>query len=109
MVVWELRYQRDGFSVEAARKKGRPLEPDHWYYQKRELPEGIDLFLQAYRDLSTCRPPDGPIPWTAAMEWSDRRGLPSDLGAVLWGVIWRVDSAERGWRADEIKREAGGA
>lgn len=109
MLVWELRFQRDGFSVEAARKKGRPLPDDHWFHQKPTLPAGADIFLAAYRDLSTCRTPDGPIPWTSAMEWGDRRGLPSDLSAVLWGVIWRVDNAERKWRVDDLKREPGGA
>lgn len=107
--MWELRWARDGFSVEAAWKKKRPLPADHWYWTKRDLPPGVGLFLDAYRDLSTCRQQDGPIPWTACMKWADRNGLPSDFADVLWGVIWRVDVAERNWRVENMKRESGGA
>lgn len=104
-----MRWARDGFSVEAARKKKRPLPDDHWYHKKPTLPPGLDTFLDAYRDLVTCRPMDGAIPWTAAMEWADRKGLPPGFADVLWAVIWRVDLAERSWRAEDLKRETGGA
>lgn len=104
-----MRWGRDGYSVKAAWKKGRPIPEDHWYYQRRELPPGLEMFQEAYRDLSTCRPPGGPIPWTACMEWADRRGLSGDIAGVLWGVVWRVDVAERDWRSEDLKREAGGA
>lgn len=104
-----MRYERDGFSVEAGRRKGRTIPADHWYHQRRELPPNVDLFLNAYRDLSTCRLPDGAIPWTATMEYADRKGLPPDFATVLWDVIWRVDVAERRWRVEDLKRETGGA
>lgn len=104
-----MRWARDGFSVEAARAKRRPLPDDHWFYDKPAIPPGLDLFMNAYRDLATCRPPDGAIPWTAAMQWAERKGLPPGFADVLWGVIWRVDLAERNWRAEDIKRETGGA
>src|SRR6185369_1400905 len=91
-----------------AKKKRRPLPADHWYYDRPTLPEGVSLFLEAYRDLQTCRAPEGPIPWTAAMDWADRRGLSPELGDVLWGVIWRMDNAERNWRVEAIKSEVGG-
>ena len=104
-----MRYARDGFSVEAARKKGRPIPEDHWYHQKPTLPPGVDVFTEAFRDLTTCRPPDGAVPWTATMLWADRKGLPPHFADVLWSVIRRVDLAERVWRADDMKREHGGA
>lgn len=104
-----MRFARDGFSVMAARRKGRPLPADHWYFTKPQLPPGLDLFLDAFRDLATCRNTDGPIPWTATMDWADRKGLPPDFADVLWGVIWRVDVAERRWRVEDLNRETGGA
>jgi hypothetical protein len=102
-----LRYQRDGFSVEAARKKGRALPPDHWFLNPPPEFPGADWFYTAYRDLSTCRPADGPIPWTAAMAYADRKGVAPDVAETLWAVIRQMDNAERGWRLDEI--ESGGA
>lgn len=102
-----MRYSRDGFSVEAAKKKKRPLPADHWYHNKPDEVPGSDWFYEAYRDLGTCRPPDGPIPWLAAMAYADRKGLAPDVAETLWAVVWRMDNAERGWRLEEIK--AGGA
>lgn len=104
-----MRYQRDGYSVEAAKKKRRPIPDDHWYHQRPAIPPGVGMFFEAFRDLQTCRLPDGPIPWTAAIKWAKRRGLSPELTDVLWGVIWRLDNAERSWRVEDLKRETGGA
>ena len=104
-----MRWARDGFSVKAAKAKRRPLPADHWFFTKPRLPPGLDVFMEAYRDLSTERPADGAIPWSATMAWADRMGLPPDFADVLWGVIWRADLAERQWRVEDLKRETGGA
>jgi hypothetical protein len=103
-----LRYERDGFSVEAAFKKKRKLPDDHWYWDQPPEVWGAEAFEAAYRDLVSCRPPDGPIPWTAVMAYADREGLPRDLANALWVVIKRIDMAERQWRAEETNRESGG-
>lgn len=102
-----MRYARDGFSVEAARKKGRPLPPDHWYLNAPEAPPWADWFYEAYRDLSTCRAPDGPIPWLAAMAYAERKGLAPDVAELMWAVVRQMDYAEMKWRLDEIT--AGGS
>lgn len=107
-MCWELRYERDGFSVEAARKKRRPIAADHWSNNKPVLPTGSDFFLAAYRDLVSCRPDGGPIPWTAAMAYADRKGLEPDLADALWAVVSRMDLAERRWRFDNAKTEVEG-
>lgn len=104
-----MRYRRDGFSVEAAIKKKRVLGPDHWYHNRPDDVPGSDWFWAAYRDLSTEGHPDGPIPWSAAMAYADRKGVAPDVAETLWAVIRRMDDAERGWRLDEIKSgESGG-
>lgn len=104
-----MRYQRDGFSVEAGRKKGRTLSPDHWYLNPPPTVPGVDWFYEAFRDLSTERPPDGPIPWSAAMAYADRKGLAPDVAETLWAVVRQMDFVERKWRQDEIAAQAGGA
>jgi hypothetical protein len=100
-----LRYARDGYSVKAAIKKGRPL-PD-WYLDAPEQPLGCEPFYIAYRDLSTCRS-DGPIPWTAVKLYIADKGLDPDVGGVLWDVIRLMDGAERRWQVDNIGSGGGG-
>lgn len=100
-----MRYARDGFSVEAAHKKKRPLPADHWYLNPPPTLSGTDFLFDAYRDLATCRPMDGPIPWTAAMAYADRKGLAPDVAETMWVAVRQMDYAERKWRFDE----AGGA
>lgn len=100
-----MRYERDGFSVEAARKKGRQIPDDHWINDEPEIVPYSEVFLEAYRDLATCRPPDGPIPWDKAMAYADRKGFAPDLAEVLWAVVWRIDVAERNWRVEQLKAE----
>lgn len=102
-----MRYERDGFSVEAARKKKRPLPADHWYLHQPAPVRGDELYYEAYRDLVTERTPDGPIPWSAVMAYADRQGLSPDLADALWAVISKMDQAERMWRIENIREAAG--
>lgn len=61
----------------------------------------------AYGDLTTCRYPDGAIPWTAVREYATHKRLDPDVFDILWAVIKRMDRAERKWHSDNIKRELG--
>lgn len=69
--------------------------------------KGALLFYRAYRDLQTCRHPDGAIPWTACREWCRDRQLQRDIANAVWIVVSRMDLAERQWRYDQMKAEAG--
>lgn len=71
------------------------------------MPYGSDFFFGAYRDLVSCRVPDGPIPWTAVMQWADRRRLSRNLAEALWTVISQMDCAERQWRFDRFQEDHG--
>ncbi|MEJ7831345.1 MAG: hypothetical protein WKF79_00385 [Nocardioides sp.] len=103
-----MRFDRDGYSVDAARKKKRKL-PD-WYLNEPAEPPQADFFYDAFRDLATCRPPDGgAIPWDKAMAYADRKGLKPDVADALWTVIRKMDQAERLWQVDNLKAgDAGG-
>lgn len=103
-----MRWQRDGFSVESAWEKGRPLEDDHWFYDKPDRFDGDEFFYEAFRDLQTERQTDGPIPWSKCIAYADRRRLSPEVGDVLWAVIRRMDAVERRWRVEELRQEFGG-
>jgi hypothetical protein len=103
-----LRYERDGFSVRAAKAKGRPLPADHWYFDRPSPVVGSEPFYEAYSALATERHPDGPIPWSAAMAYACREGFERDLADALWIVVHRMDTIERQWRYDQLKAEIDG-
>jgi hypothetical protein len=104
-LAWELRYERDGFQVAAARKKKRKLP--EWYLDEPPEIVGCEFFYDAFRDLATCRAPDGPIPWDKAMRYADRKELASDVADALWTVVRMMDNAERRWRVEQLE-EGGG-
>ena len=64
--------QRDGYSVESAIAKGRPL-PD-WYLEAPDVTPGDDFYLDSFFRLHTCRPStmDGmaPIPWDTIVNYA---------------------------------------
>lgn len=99
-----MRYERDGFSVESAIKKGRDLP--EWYLDRPELPDDDPVVLwayAAYADLATCRHPGGPIPWTAFALYAQAQALSYDAANALWPVISHMDQVERAWRSKEGK------
>lgn len=100
-----MKFDRDGFSVEAAKRKKRPLP--EWYLAEPQLPSGLQFFMNAYHDLATCRPWDGgnplPIPWTACALYADRKGLEADLADLLWDAVRAADQADRKWIIDHQK------
>ena len=55
----------------------------------------------------TCRAPDGPIPWTAAMAYADRKRLTPDLADAMWTIVSRMDNVERAWQLEQLKAETG--
>lgn len=102
-----MRYERDGFSVEAARKKRRKL-PD-WYVNRPPDVKGSAFFYEAYRDLATeRRHAEGAIPWSACRLWCRDLRLQPDIANAVWIVVSRMDLAERQWRYEQLKAESGG-
>jgi len=64
------------------------------------MPEGTGFLLEAYRDLSTCRTSDGPIPWDKVTLYAEKHQLDEDNAELLWSVVRRMDTAERRWIAE---------
>ena len=102
--MFELRYERDGFQVEAARAKGRELP--EWFSRQPPLEPGDDFWLSAFFELHTTRNADGgPIPWDCIREYGVHAGLDADLIRTLIAVVRAMDIAFLGWRQQQRKRE----
>lgn len=109
---WQLRFARDGHSIAAGNAKSArlatPRALPEWYLNRPPEVWGARFYYVAYKALQSCRPPDGAIPWTAVMAYAGSKGLAPDLADALWTVISCMDLAERAWRLEEAKQEAGG-
>lgn len=57
------------------------------------LSPGLEIYMDAYSSLSTVRGGmgDGPIPWTAAMQYADRIGLDDEEAEEFWYYIAEMD------------------
>lgn len=87
-----MKFQRDGFSVEAAEEKGRPL-PD-WYLEEPLITGTAGWFLDAFWDLNTCRSIGmglGPIPWAHIVSYAAWSRLDHDLELIFVRVIRAMD------------------
>lgn len=62
---------------------------------------GAGFFFIAFRDLQTCRHPDGAIPWTASRLYAQDKGLAPDVADALWIIVHKMDVAERVWRSEQ--------
>jgi len=104
-----LKFARDGFSVEAAIAKGRPL-PSWYMDEEPEIEPADSFFLRAFGDLSTCRSSGmdlGPIPWTAIVNYGERAGLEPDTIEAFVIVIRTMDGAYRKWHDAEQEKKRG--
>ena len=100
-----MRHDRDGWAVESARAKGRPL-PD-WYLAEPELEPSDAYYLRAWSDLSTCRTVEsGPIPWWAIQAYARHDGHSADMAEALVIIIRTMDEAYRRWAEDDRRRKS---
>jgi hypothetical protein len=61
-----------------------------------ELQQGLELYFQAFMELSTCRGVgfgEGPIPWTAMMQWAVHNSLSDDQTDTLVYIMHEMDGA----------------
>lgn len=105
-----MRFKRDGFSVESAIAKGRPV-PD-WYENEPGLLPGDDFYLAEFWELDTTRQRGGgvlsPIATTEIERRAERRhGFEGDVLLLYERVLRALDDAFLTWQAEEYRRESG--
>ena len=105
-MLYELRLQRDGHSVESALAKGRQLPG--WFTEGDSESEPQDeFFMKAFWDLCTCRQYGqslGPIPWRDIIEYARFSALDDDVTQLFIVVMRHLDNAYLKWHAAEAKR-----
>lgn len=71
-----------------------------------DLQDGLDLYLNAFIELSTCRPPDGYIPWTAIVDYCRAYEFDRELIDETLVIIRRVDQEIQEFRYERAKKKA---
>ena len=106
---WELRLSRDGFSIDAAKRKGRAL-PD-WYLKEPPVHPNDIYYFQWFWKLNSCRNYEfGPIPYDKVIALADRVGLDEPMIDLLNFIIESMDAEYLKWQIAEAKKrnESGG-
>ncbi len=104
-MIWELRFNRDEFSIESGIKKGRKL-PD-WYINEPQISQVDYFYIKSFYDLSTCRNSGmsiGPIPWTAIKKYTEHYGLEFDVAESLIDIIKEMDEAYMDYQNKETEK-----
>ena len=97
-----MRYERDGFSVEAALAKGRALP--QWYLDEPEVTSDDNFFIAAFSELSTCRH-QRDIPWNCIIEYASYHELDREMTRAFVYVIRMMDRALLKWQDDEREQK----
>lgn len=87
--------------LKQCRDWGDPL-PDYIRNAPELLP-GLELYMQAFHRLSTCRQVGmglGPVPWTAVVQYGSMQELGQDQLEALHYHMARMDEAYLGYLAE---------
>lgn len=105
-----MRYSRDGFSIESAKRKGRPL-PD-WYTEAPEISMLDSIYLDAFWFLHTTRAfgmDIGPIPWDKCLLYAQYLELDRDLTECFFRIIFALDAEFLKWHAQVMEKQSKGS
>ena len=109
-MLWELRYEDKGFSIEAGLKKGRaPGKWSEWYFDKPELLDGEGFYLEAFGELSTTRQfgmGPGPIPWNWIVHYAERHDMDEVGIQQFTAIIREMDRTYLDWQDRKSKRRS---
>jgi len=85
----------------ASYKRNQP--PPSYIADAPELLPGLDLYMEAFRELSTTRPhigmngAPGPIPWNRINEWGREFGFDGEARDYLVAMIRALDDEYLEW------------
>lgn len=72
------------------------------YDDRPELAPGLDLFLAAFNELSTCRRfPEGQIPWDSIELYCATNGIVGQQKADLRYHVRHLDGVYRDWLKEQ--------
>jgi hypothetical protein len=94
-----LRYQRDGFVVDALLERGKPL-PD-WVLDEPVLEQFEDFYIRAFYCLITERRGGVCIPHSEIVTFGERSGLSSAMIGTFTTIIWTLETAYNTWAKGE--------
>jgi hypothetical protein len=74
-----------------------------------EVNQGLDIYWEAFIDLSTCRGGmgDGPIPWDRAMQYADRLTMDDEEWEDFWFIVSRLDETWLDYQDKKRKTKGG--
>lgn len=104
---WDLKYAEDGWQIETAIAKNRPLPA--WADDEPDVFAGDEFYLTAFNELSTCRPigdATGPIPWDKIVQYASFKGLEYIMIDPFIRIIRSMDSVYLSWIAEKQKKKA---
>lgn len=94
--------------MQQARRQGTPL-PER-VANAPELWPGLELFLQAFMELTSCRGLGygaiGPIPWIALQTYCDVHDLRGEQREDLFYFVQRMDKSYMDWQTKKSKEAA---
>ena len=74
-----------------------------------ELQVGLELFLEAFQVLTTCRGAmygsEGPIPWTAMREYCNEYGIEGEERDYFYEVISHMDNTYLNFKATKMSKK----
>ncbi len=103
--MWELRFEKEKYSIEAAVEKGR--EFPEWFINEPETFPGDEFYLDAFGDLTTERQIGfslGQIPHSKIKQYGIDFGLDATTLDFFIRIIRSIDDKYLGWENDENKK-----
>jgi len=111
-LLWEIKYEKNGFSVQAAIAKNRPLP--QWYLDKPELDQFEEWLLVSFFELSNGRVDGKLISWRDIADYSTLHEFDPVFSQVFKEIIieldvlfWQHNKSERSTKEkEELKKKA---
>lgn len=85
---------------------GGVLLPDEIVAHFEQREPWMDIYFQAFEDLSTCRGHSGKVPWLAIDRYCERLGIDGDFALWFTRCIRKIDDAFTAvWKEQKDREE----